>query len=87
MDEKVCLFSSDQLISAPKILQHLWTDKNFTDVTLVTADNQKMQVHKAILSACSPFFQDLLTTNPHPNPLLYLRGVQVNCVACTVAQL
>ena len=71
------LSSSDLATSAPQILRHLWTDKDFTDVTLVTEDNQQIPVHKAILSACSPFFRHLLVTNPHPKPLLYLRGIQV----------
>ena len=77
MDETVILSSTDLATSAPQILRHLWTDKDFTDVTLATADNQQITVHKAILSACSPFFRHLLVTNPHPKPLLYLRGVPV----------
>ena len=27
------------------------------------------------LSACSPFFKKLLKVNPHPSPLIYLKGV------------
>ena len=77
MDETVFLSSTDLTTSAPQILRHLWTDKDFTDVTLATADDQQIPVHKAILSACSPFLRRLLVTHPHPNPMLYLRGVQV----------
>ena len=77
MEDTVVLSSTDFATSAPQILQKLWSDTDFTDVTLATADDQQIPVHKAILSACSPFFRHLLVTNPHHKPLLYLRGVQV----------
>merc|ERR1712203_784222 len=35
-----------------------------------------MQAHKVILSACSPFFRNILRKNPHQHPLLYLKGVK-----------
>merc|ERR1712106_769705 len=38
-------------------------------------DNQ-IQAHKVILSACSPFFRNILRHNPHQHPLLYLKGVK-----------
>jgi len=31
-----------------------------------------------ILSACSPFFRSILRRNPHANPLIYLRGVELS---------
>merc|ERR1712112_763291 len=34
------------------------------------------QAHKVILSACSPFFRNILRKNPHQHPLLYLKGVK-----------
>ena len=84
MDDTVVLSSTQIETSAPQILQNLMKDQNFTDVTLVTADNQQIIAHKAILSACSPFFQNLLITNPHPKLLLYLRGVQAQELRCLV---
>ena len=30
---------------------------------------------KVIISACSPFFRNVLRQNPHQHPLLYMRGV------------
>jgi len=50
-------------------------DKDFFDVTLA-CDEDQIQAHKVILSACSPFFRNILRRNPHPNPLLYLKGVK-----------
>ena len=49
--------------------------KDFSDVTLVCRDGQ-IEAHKVILSACSPFFQRVLTQNSHTHPLIYLKGVK-----------
>lgn len=46
----------------------------FADVTLACAEKQ-LKAHKVILSACSPFFRRLLISNPHPHPLIYLKGI------------
>merc|ERR1712179_325429 len=35
-----------------------------------------MGAHEVILSACSPFFRNVLRRNPHQHPLLYLKGVK-----------
>ena len=49
--------------------------QEFTDVTLVGDDNIQLTAHKVILSAFSPILRNLLLNNPHPHPLLYMRGV------------
>ena len=49
-------------------------DKDFFDITLVCEDEQ-IEAHKLILSACSPFFKTMLRRNQHHHPLLYLKGV------------
>jgi hypothetical protein len=49
-------------------------NKELFDCTLSVGD-QKIQAHKIILSACSPFFRGVLRDNPHAHPLLYLKGV------------
>ena len=54
-------------------------DKDFLDVTLSCGDEQ-VQAHKVIISACSPFFRDVLMKNPHAHPLLYLKGVKYTCL-------
>jgi len=55
--------------------KNLWQDGEvFADVTLACRDKQ-LKAHKVILSACSPFFRQVLTSNPHPHPLVYLKGI------------
>jgi len=49
-------------------------EKEFFDITLA-CDDEQLQAHKVILSACSPFFKNILRRNHHQHPLLYLKGV------------
>merc|ERR1711936_1104303 len=42
----------------------------------LSCDDEQIQAHKVILSACSPFFRGVLRRNPHAHPLLYLKGVK-----------
>merc|ERR1712025_633624 len=37
-----------------------------------------MGAHRVIMSACSPFFRNMLRRHPHQNPLIYLKGVLFN---------
>ena len=55
--------------------QDLYQDKHFTDVTLVSDDDIQVAAHKVVLSSCSSVLRKLLLNNPHPHPLLYLRGI------------
>ena len=48
---------------------------DFVDVTLVSEDNQQFKAHKVILSSGSSFFREMLGSNPHPHPLIFMRGV------------
>ena len=62
-------------INAGNTLKMLLGDTNYTDVTLACDDDKQIKAHKVILSSCSSFFQNILLKNPHPNPLIYLKGV------------
>ena len=46
------------------------------DVTLVSKDGHNMKAHKVVLAASSPVFLDMLQENPHPHPLIYMRGIK-----------
>ena len=50
-------------------------EADFFDVTLACEDDQ-VQAHKLIISACSPFFRQVLRRHKHSAPLLYLKGVR-----------
>ena len=46
-----------------------WTHDSFSKIC-------HLIVSQVVLSACSPFFRSVLKQNPHPHPLLYLKGVK-----------
>jgi len=73
--EKFCLRWNDFESNISSAFRELRDDKDFFDVTLACDDDQ-IQAHKVILSACSPFFRNLLRRNPHQHPLLYLKNVK-----------
>ena len=75
--EKFCLRWNDFEGNISSAFRELREDKDFFDVTLACADEQ-IQAHRVILSACSPFFRNVLKRNPHQHPLLYLKGVTYN---------
>jgi len=73
--DKFCLRWNDFENNISSAFRELRDDKDFFDVTLA-CDDEQIQAHKVILSACSPFFRNVLRRNPHQNPLLYLKGVK-----------
>jgi len=74
-NEKFCLRWNDFESNISVAFRELRDDKDFFDVTLA-CDEDQIQAHKVILSACSPFFRSVLRKNPHAHPLLYLKGVK-----------
>jgi len=73
--EKFCLRWNDFESNISGAFRELREDKDFFDVTLA-CDDEQLQAHKLILSACSPFFRSILRRNKHEHPLLYLKGVK-----------
>jgi len=74
-NEKFCLRWNDFESNISVAFREIREEKDFFDCTLSCGARQ-IQAHKLILSACSPFFRSTLRQNPHPHPLLYLKGVE-----------
>jgi len=81
--EKFCLRWNDFESNISVAFQELREDKDFFDVTLACEENQ-IQAHKVILSACSPFFRTVLKKNKHEHPLLYLKGVKYSDIVAVL---
>jgi hypothetical protein len=58
------------------VFTDLFNQNIFSDVTLVSDDQTQLPAHKIVLSACSPVLGNILLSNPHSHPLIYLRGVK-----------
>ena len=48
---------------------------DFSDVTFVTEDRKQIKSYKNILSACSPFFKEILQIEKGSNSIIFLRGI------------
>ena len=72
--EKFCLRWNDFESNVSSAFKDIRDEKEFFDITIACEDEQ-LQAHKVILSACSPFFKNVLRRNQHQHPLLYLKGV------------
>ena len=51
-------------------------NNEFCDVTLVSADNKKLGAHKVILAASSSFFQNMLQSENHCHPVIFMSGAK-----------
>jgi hypothetical protein len=56
MDDQI-YFSRPNIESEHSLASKLFADSDFTDVTLISDDNQHISVHRAVLSANSIFFR------------------------------
>lgn len=74
--DNVMLSGNDFIKDTMHAFKELLEDEHFTNVTLVTEGIKQIKAHKVVLSSFSPFFREILVTNPHQHPLVYLRGVR-----------
>jgi len=75
--EKFCLRWNDFERNISSAFKDIRDEKEFFDVTIACEDDQ-LQAHKVILSACSPFFRSVLRRNQGAAAqqlVLYLKGV------------
>ncbi len=75
MSEKFSLKWNDFESNITNSFSKLRTETQLFDVTLIGQDQKKVSAHRLVLSACSDFFKNILYTNTHSHPLLYLDGV------------
>ena len=76
LSEKFSLQWSNFRSNVCSAFQDLREDKDFTDVTLACEDGQQMEVHKVILASASSFFRNILKTNKHTHPIIFMRGLK-----------
>ena len=74
--EKYSLSWKDFQSNVSQSFRTLKEEKDFFDVTLVSEDLQQIEAHKVVLSSSSPVFKQLLRSNKHSHPMLYIRGAK-----------
>ncbi|XP_022917485.1 broad-complex core protein isoforms 1/2/3/4/5-like isoform X2 [Onthophagus taurus] len=74
-EQQFCLRWNNFQANITSQFEALRDDEDFTDVT-IACDGQRLQAHKVVLSACSPFFKELFKTNPCPHPIIFMRDVE-----------
>merc|ERR1712133_156944 len=73
--EKFSLKWNDFETNISRSFKKLRQEEDFYDVTLVSDDHIHISSHKLVLSSSSDFFKTILRKSTHPNPMIYLTGV------------
>ena len=77
-DNSIKLSWGEFQICTTSFLSKVKYSEDFSDVTLACDNEELLNAHRLILSAGSSFFESVLQkTGGQTNPLLYIRGVQI----------
>ncbi|XP_050538135.1 broad-complex core protein isoforms 1/2/3/4/5-like isoform X2 [Daktulosphaira vitifoliae] len=69
-----CLRWNNYQNSITTAFENLRDDEDFIDVTLA-CDGKSLKAHRVVLSACSPYFKELLKSTPCKHPVIVLQDV------------
>ncbi|XP_026672893.1 broad-complex core protein-like isoform X4 [Ceratina calcarata] len=69
-----CLRWNNYQSSITSAFENLRDDEDFVDVTLA-CDGKSLKAHRVVLSACSPYFRELLKSTPCKHPVIVLQDV------------
>ena len=75
---RFCIDWDDFKSTAADRFRDLIGKKDFSDVTLVSGDGQRIPSHQVILASGCSFFRILLEEETAPKPLIFMRGVDSN---------
>ncbi|XP_018011855.1 zinc finger protein 865 isoform X2 [Hyalella azteca] len=57
------------------VFNSLLETETFVDVT-ISCEGRRVKAHRLVLSACSPYFTQLLVDNPDRHPVIILKGIK-----------
>jgi hypothetical protein len=76
--EKCSVTLTDFQTNITETFKQFGKTDTFSDVTLACDDGQLFNAHKIVLSAGSKFFRNILERTKHPQPFIYLKGINVD---------
>ena len=71
----LCLQWNEFQTNLRSSLKDLRNSVDFSDVTLVCEDGQRLDAHRVILASSSAFFKDLLLKINQPHPVIFMRAL------------
>lgn len=74
-DQLYCLRWNNFQTNFTSQFEVLRAEEDFVDVTLA-CDGKRIKAHKLVLSACSPYFKELLKGNPCKHPIIFMQDVE-----------
>ncbi|XP_037076928.1 broad-complex core protein isoforms 1/2/3/4/5-like, partial [Pollicipes pollicipes] len=81
--QKFCLKWNNFKNSVTSVFDNLRQDEELVDITLC-CEGKKIKAHRMMLSACSPYFRDLLKDNPCQHPLFFLKDTSYVDIAAVI---
>ncbi|EEB19872.1 bric-A-brac, putative [Pediculus humanus corporis] len=72
---EVCLRWNSYHSNMQNTFPSLLNNEQFVDVTLA-CDGRSIKCHKVMLSACSPYMEELLSSNPCQHPIIFLKDMK-----------
>lgn len=73
--QQFCLRWNNHQTNMLSVFDKLLSKEAFVDVT-IACEGSSIKAHKMVLSACSPFFEDLFCDNPCKHPIVILRDMR-----------